>query len=217
MLVIQQRSNWIIVPDVLLAQRVWGGDKKQWPANWRGNLAGRLGGSSPLKCQRACPPECPMHNSSVRHGHFHFKIKSLDDCQDRDQTFLGALESYGYHESGEWRYDLSKPRGPSEAYIKMGQEQIDKDKKAGRLSSVYLSVLVFGPAQRMKLSYERRQLLLSLTHELTRADQSNRPDMAQIIPGGQKSIGKEGTRVGVYPYLQPGLSYVGFTDNCAGN
>jgi hypothetical protein len=215
MLVIQQRSTWIVIPDVLLAQRVWG-DQKQWPVNWRQYLAKRLGGrGSPLKCQRPCPAECPMHDSPIRHGHFHYKILSIQDCQHRDQTFLGALETFGYLDDQlNWRYDFSKPTGNKDE-IETAQKLIDKDRKQGRLVAVYLPLLIFGPARQLKLSYEQRQLLLALTHELSRGSAKTRPDRAQIIIGGQKSIGKEGARVGVYPQLQAGQSYVGFNGNAS--
>jgi hypothetical protein len=207
-LVIQQRAEWVIVPDVLFGQVVWGNGKKDWPKNWRDYLGRLLGGKeSPLKCQRACAAACPMHDTG-RHGHFHFRV--------RRPRFLGALENFGYEdESGDWRYDFGEARGPSEAWIKQSQEQIDKDRKAGRIAAVYLPLLIFGPAARMKLPYEQQQLLLALTRELTRGSGKSRPDRAAIITGGQKTMGKEGTRVGVFPHLQPGQLYVTFGGNAS--
>jgi len=207
MLVIQQENEWVIIPDVLLAQVIWGGSKKDWPANWRDYLARLLGGKeAPLKCQRPCAAECPMHDNSVRHGHFHFKI--------RRPRFLGALENFGFEdESGDWRYDFGEVRGPSETWVTQTQERIDKDRKAGRIAAVYLPLLVFGPAKRMKLTQEQQQLLLAITRELTRGSGKNRRDRAAIITGGQKTMGKEGARVGVFPHLQPGQSYVTFGGN----
>ena len=214
MLVLAQKCSAIVIPDVLLGQTIWGGDRKQWPPNWRRDLGKKFRGSKgPL---RPCPSTCFLHGSSVRHQHFHCTIKNIDNCQDQDQTFLGALESYGYaDDQGQRCYDWAKPSGPNEAYNEAVQKLIEQDRKAGRLAAVYLPVLLFGAAPRMKLSYEQRQLLLAITHEVTRVMRSSRADKAQIITGGQSSVGSSGARVGVYPGLQAGESYVAFNGNAS--
>jgi hypothetical protein len=72
--VITQRSPDIVLPDVLLGQVFWGGDKKAWPSNWRGWLLTRLelftGGSESAftavnltrsGAENTCPASCVLH------------------------------------------------------------------------------------------------------------------------------------------------------------
>jgi len=199
--VIQQRTTTTIVPDLLAAQTLWGQDKKQWPANWRGKLEGLLGDA-----QGGCSEECPMQDSGVRHGHFRYRLKTLDDCP-LDRTFLGALESFAFRDStGERRYDFSD--APKMKRLKIDQDQIERDRKTGRITSIYLPLLVFGPAKQMKLPHQQRRLLLAITHELTRTSGSSRRDSARIIVGGKK--GGQG-----YPNLEPSQSYVAFNGNAS--
>src|SRR5207247_808856 len=51
--VINQRSSEVVLPDVLLGQALWGGNRQRWPKNWRAYLLAQLrlfagGAQSPL-------------------------------------------------------------------------------------------------------------------------------------------------------------------------
>jgi hypothetical protein len=67
----------------------------------------------------------------------------------------------------------------------------------------------------MKMSHEQRQLLLAITHEVTRASRSSRADKGQTIIGGQKRVGSGDTSVGVYPTLPQGKNHVVFNGNAS--
>ena len=198
---------------------MWGGDRKGWPQNWRQLMAEYLGSKDhPRTLNKACPATCPLHPSPELHQHFVLNSKTLLDTQNREELFLGALEQFGYQdENGVRAYDWSGATAADEADRQAIQEQIDADRKAGRLVAVYLPVLLFGPSPRSGLSYEQRQLLLALTHELTRVNLSNRPDKAKIVVGGKDPDPVNPSPVAACPYLTKGESYVDFTGNGGGS
>src|SRR5208282_432799 len=46
--VLMQRSSIILLPDVGLAEIIWGGNRSAWPANWRGSIMDILASLSEL-------------------------------------------------------------------------------------------------------------------------------------------------------------------------
>jgi hypothetical protein len=97
-----QRCNWVVLPDILLAQFVWGA-KDNRPANWRQLLGRSLQSAGPdvspvnpdmccsedendstgivldfndewRKGHLPCPRACPLHGRPVPHRHFHLLL-----------------------------------------------------------------------------------------------------------------------------------------------
>jgi hypothetical protein len=134
--VISQRSARVVLPDVLLAQVFWGGDRSKWPANWRQFLRRRLewlsgGPASPFievrqlekEGQVGCPEACVLNGTATHHRHFSVLVRTEHDVVAADRlddegqpeedawlakVFLGALELYGFDTTrGERVYDFT--------------------------------------------------------------------------------------------------------------
>jgi hypothetical protein len=113
--VIVQKTSRVILADVVLAQVLWGGERRGWPRNWRRRLMQRLkragwsGGLSEVVHregdlgERACPVSCPLHGTATRHQHLEITISTPPEQHperepaepEYDGTFLGALEVFG--------------------------------------------------------------------------------------------------------------------------
>jgi hypothetical protein len=118
--VIVQKTSRVILPDVVLAQVLWGGERGNWPRNWRRRLVQRLKRAATLKTglskvvhreadlgESACPASCALHGIAVRHQHLEVTISTpaaqpvaAVDARHPDEpefsgTFLGALEVFG--------------------------------------------------------------------------------------------------------------------------
>lgn len=134
--VIDQRSARVVLPDILLAQVFWGGDRSDWPSNWRRHLLHVLkqftgGPQSPFvevgiperAGETTCPDACVLHGSPVRHRHTSILIATEHDVEDADRlddegqpaedawlarVFLGVLEMYGFDTAqGDRVYDFT--------------------------------------------------------------------------------------------------------------
>jgi len=134
--VLAQRSARVILPDVLLGQVFWAGERKSWPANWRQGLLDRLQFWTSVQelpfvevtlakksDDMVCPDCCSLHGSAVGHRHFMILIRTEKDIVDADRlddegqptedawlstVFLGVLELYGFDASdGERAYDFT--------------------------------------------------------------------------------------------------------------
>src|SRR5437588_29330 len=72
------QTSHIVIPDVLIAQILWGGNREKWPTRWRREIARawkRTRKAMPSFQQR-CPPTCPLHErSDVPHRHLEIKPK----------------------------------------------------------------------------------------------------------------------------------------------
>jgi hypothetical protein len=228
--VIRQKRAAVHLPDVLVAQTVWG-RRGAWPANWRQRVRGWLLGlvRSVWRDQtiednpdlvRACPAHCPLHDGDVPHRHFVVTVprlyKAADDGSgygsDFDASFLGVLELFRLQDEDEEGFDFARARGDNDDIVKQRQEQIDAYKKRGRLRAVYLPALLFGTSRRSGLTHEGRNLLTALTGETTRSRQSGRADKAAVVVGGKPESNGQ-SRIAACPFLQPGVRYVGFNGN----
>ena len=199
--VLRQRRSTVLLPDVLLGQIIWGGNRNNWPRDWRGDimqtlisltylrtevlrLGGvgwkpRLGAHSVgvthvelLALTRPqddfCRPCCPMYDSPSRHGHFLVQI---------GRGFLGVLEKFMVYDdsNGTRTYDFSKrPEGES------GKDLMARQRK-GETPSVNIVVKLLGPSRWSGLSPEHRRIVQALTEEITRAQESRRPDKAFVL------------------------------------
>jgi hypothetical protein len=228
--IVRQKRARVCLPDVLLAQAVWG-DRRSWPANWRRRLRDWLRryvswmnrqtvlDQAELGDGRACGPNCPLHgDGETRHGHFVLTVveamKSVGVREfetDPGNSLLGVLEYFGDGRGGEKVFDFARASGDDDDTDKLRQQLIDSCKKAGWLWSVYLPVLVFGPSPRSGLSPEQNNLITALTRETTRGQKSKRDDRANLVVGGQPD--DAATRFAVCPFLEPGARYVAFNGN----
>jgi len=100
----QQRSD-AVVPDVFLRQCFWGADHTK---NWRRELITWVG-FQPVESENeffACPGNCPLHGSAIRHQHF-----QLDPDKDHGllEFFKGEpqLEEVGEEDDPEWAKEES--------------------------------------------------------------------------------------------------------------
>lgn len=208
--VIIQQSSAIVIPDVLLGQVVWGGDRKAWPKNWRSRLIAyfKMGKAAITPPDNSCTELCPLWDADIRHTHWTIRIS---------ERFLGVMERFGYDgEEDERIYDWTDPpeyrhvTGPSpedaswEANLidepldgdetesvldkeleRPMTEKIKEDRKAGRLVAVYFPVLLFGYSPCSGLRDTQRELLIALTREITRTAKSRREDKARVVGGGR--------------------------------
>src|SRR5262249_13009306 len=149
---VRQKQTPVYLPDVLLAQVVWG-HRSHWPKNWRQRVGNWLLKFIPWQARdpatrkkaieggRNCHPNCPLYGRpGVPHRHFVVKVgpswKQIYSQQyemDLDASFLGVLELFGSEENDEWVYDFSRAHGENAEVVQDHQEQIDKYKKSGRI------------------------------------------------------------------------------------
>jgi hypothetical protein len=87
--VLVQKTSRVVLPDVVLAQVLWGGDQGRRPRNWRRRLVQRLrrlaardaalAGVAHLEAdrgQRACPAGCALHGTGRRHQHLEVAVRT---------------------------------------------------------------------------------------------------------------------------------------------
>jgi hypothetical protein len=229
--VIRQKRATVWLPDIVLAQVIWGGGPR--PANWRQRITGWLRKFSQwqnslnrfetheLRECRDCDPGCPLHDHHPRVRHRHFVVTVVPATRvapdhvvevDLDHSFLGVLELFRFSVNGERAFDFSRASDDDPEVAAARQERIDAYKQCGRLCSVYLPVLVFGPSPRSGLTGEQRQILIALTRETTRAARSSRQDKAAIVTGGAPAA-RGPHRIAVCPLLEKGERYVAFNGN----
>jgi hypothetical protein len=227
--VVRQKQAMVYLPDVLLAQTIWG-SRRNCPSNWRSRVCRwvlRLVRSvrqnpdlqeKDLVRTQQCHPSCPLYGrAGMRHGHFVVTVgpvfRQVNACQselDLDRSFLGVLELFRCGPGGA-AFDFSRAQG-DDAEAAARQKEIDGHRKAGRLYSVYLPALLFGPSPRSGLTPRERNILVALTRETTRSKLSNRDDKARVLVGGQPdSKGAKG--IAACPYLEKGGRYVAFNGN----
>jgi hypothetical protein len=166
-----------------------------------------------------CHPTCPLYGrAGVRHGHFVVTVgrvfRQVNACQselDLDTSFLGVLELFRHGPGGE-AFDFSRAHGDDPTETAERQKEIDDYRQSGRLCSVYLPALLFGPSPLSGLTPAERNVLVALTRETTRSKRSNRDDRARVLVGGQPAS-KGANRIAACPYLEKGGRYVAFNGN----
>ena len=225
--VITQRSSRVLLVDVILAQCVWG-RRSYWPPNWRQRLllwfsGGRpLGSEPPIKnVFSACSGSCPLFGrNDIPHQHFWYRLED-------PLKFLGCLQVFAKDEELDhsFLYDFRQGTDlidPDTGFELVGlmdlnsgkdpREDIPKLRKRGRLAAVYLPALLLGPSPRSGLSPSQRNILIALTHELTRARSSTREDKAEVFLAGRNDPEAE-PGGSTCPFLPPGTPVVGFNGN----
>ncbi|OAI41758.1 hypothetical protein AYO40_02340 [Planctomycetaceae bacterium SCGC AG-212-D15] len=204
--VIAERRSEVVIPDVVAAQCLWGGDCSSWPANWRRTLKTYLKESHP-----DCNEQCPLFGRGVKHRHHNYQVPTVADGNVRAQTFLNALEQFGASDGdGKQSYNWKVPAATGDEQRDQVRQDILADQKSGRICAVYLPALIFGISS--GLSREQAMILTAVTREVTRSRHSARQDRADVILAGAKSPVEEGPRARC-PFLTAGGRYVGFNGN----
>src|SRR5262249_5298664 len=136
-LIIAQRRPTVVIPDVLLAQVVWG-SRDHWPRNWRKRVERLLSRKDkPSNRAKDCPTACPLRHSHQLHRQLSYSVRTLHNSTP-DKTFLGVLELFGFKDSTRaWVYDWSKLRQPTDERTPATQAELQSHRKAGRLVAVY--------------------------------------------------------------------------------
>jgi hypothetical protein len=231
--IIHQRRSVVHLPDVLLAQVVWGG-RRSWPPNWRRTVRAWLykvvawdvlrdpavPEEQAFAVDPACPAHCPLHGrADVRHQHFVVTVPRRCGPSfpgalaiDYGASFLGALELFRYERNGDSLFDFSAVRDDDPDYREEIEKEVANLKKRGWICAIYLPALVFGSSRRTGLTPEDRKLLLALPRELTRSKTSDREDKAHVLVGGRPDITGH-CRLAVCPFLEAGVRYVAFNGN----
>jgi hypothetical protein len=223
--VMARRCNRVVVPDVLMAQAVWGAARR--PDGWRRRINRQLlrwrSGNRPLlldaahaekvRQERGCPPECPLHDgpARVRHGHYVLRV---------NPGLLGVLDQFGASIDGLRRYDFDPdfrkmPREPGADGKQLKKLRADRKAAWKRCVRVYFPAWLFGHARRVGLTSRRLQALHGVLRELTRPPRnmrSGRPDGAAVVLGAMvpDALGAQAIRCDL---LDPRQEYVAFGGN----
>jgi hypothetical protein len=212
--IISQASSSVVLPDVFLAQCVWG-SRRSWPPNWRSQIGNywkpKVWKQSRQMLLRAeCTPACPLHGRQApAHSHFCPNIVNL-------AKYLGCLEVFiAAHDpaTGIYTFNFKRVTGSDEAETRQLEKNLRAFRRIGQLVSVYLPALVFGASSRCGLTQAQQQLLVALTRETTRFPHSEREDRAQVFVGGQGRAQGQASRTSPCPFLEAGVRYVGFNGN----
>ncbi len=198
--VVLQKKSAVDIPDVSLAQLVWGGDRTNWPKRWRRKLAtkiGRVGGGKWFKLvgrSTTCSPDCPL--AGTRHRHLRFRLVN-ESALDHFLPFATEVS-----ESGEYTYDFAGRRShhPKPEVAEAKSKEIRELVKDGLWCAIYLPAWVFGPHA---LPPGPCRILQAATRELTRevGRKAQRSDHAELVPGTDN------------PLLDANTVYVGFNGN----
>lgn len=227
--VLAQRSQVVLLPDVLLGQAFWG--TGTWPTNWRqdirrvltslmalhtsvlriqnwqprfGAQAVAIASVAHLEAldreQQHCRPACPMFSDS-RHEHFQVEVP---------MGFLGVLERFAKVDAAGVRsYDFTgKLQGDDAKMLKAA-------KRSGQIVSVHVPTAVFGPASWSGLTTEQRRIVQALVREVTRRPGKARPGQpaqAEVIVGNVV-VGARGRGTVACPLLEPTGRYTSFNGN----
>lgn len=239
--VIYQGRSRVVVADKQLAQAIWGAE--DWPANWRQIILHKLQplcrpeASQLVKVEDlgrtqavdACPKQCAMHGTGIRHGHLAITIKTESNVAE---GFLGCLDVYGFDDnSNERAYMWKRNPKPCQSEENLEDDErearqaevetlavIKKLKSAGTIWSVYLPTLLFGSCPKLGMTNRQRRLHRAITRELTRclkSKKSNRPDRAEIVVGSQMAADADSFAKAPCPFLEPDARYVGFNGNAS--
>ena len=231
--VLQQRRSLVTLPDVYLGQIVWGGQRDNWPRNWRRDLVQTLRSLMSLRSEIIV---LGKHGWNPRFGAGTVAVAGVVDlaemCPDLDRCdadcpvgadggvahshfrvqigygFLGVLEQFMTEDDGQGgrTYDFG---GESAAE---GAEILQQARQQGRIATVSTLSKIFGPAAWAELPKPRRNILDALLREVTRVPGSKRSDKARVLDCN-RVVNAKADGVIECPYLQPDQSYVTFGGN----
>ena len=226
-LVMNTAYSVVQIPDVWLADRVWGCDKAK-PRHWRGELAKILNGlmrlhvgdapkgKMPLFSSRTrlisgvadsskqptgdpCSAACPA-GGGPRHHHFLVQI---------GQGFLGVLEQFAPQDAAGPRQYEFKARGKPDA-----GPSLREFAKRGDIRTVYLPARLGDPAACAQLPRLGDGLLQTLVRETTRPPRKqNRRRTPVGTPNGDQVRSFNGRSLVRCPLLKQDACYTGFNGN----
>ena len=226
--VVAMRRSLLHLPDVYLAQAIWGSNRSAWPHDWHQVLGKVLkdltwlhvaddsddvpafgsetvllthAGDLRASADDACPDDCPAHGSG-RHHHFQIEV---------GPGFLGVLEPFAQveEETGVRTYDFP-------ARAKKGSKKLTLPKagKTGRLVTVYLPAKLGEPAACKQLNERQHRLLQALVRETTRATRQPRQAITEAeVVSGNLVPNFQGRDLQSCRLLEPQGQYVGFNGN----
>ncbi len=239
--VVAQRKSTVLLPDVLLAEAIWGTHRTR-PSSWRDDIMAvfrslcflhaaeirvtRHSWRPRFDSQSACLTVVrDLSASRSKHG-------SEDQCRPccplwREAGrvrhhhylvgvgpgFLGHLEHYRNAEAADGTRSYDFAREPEGDAAKALQSA----REAGQVVSVYMPPKLVLASKEVTLSPRQRQLLQGLVREVTRGKNTGkapRPDHGMIVTGPSVPAGI-GKGMIVCPLLAPGVRYIGFNGNGA--
>ena len=190
--VVRQRYSAVTIPDVVIAEAVWG-DRTRWPKRWRRDVK-KLVSTLPKdlvehtewrpvsvvqqhgervvrKRQNMCPDRCPLHGTDTAHRHVVVFAAEM---------LLGLLEHHRIDALGilgrpSRQYDFCNPSDNDAA------EAISAAWREGRLAYLHGPALIYGPAAWTGLSGTELSVWQAVFRELTRHAKSSRPDRARVM------------------------------------
>lgn len=198
--VVLQKRSVVDLPDVALAQLVWGGDLANWPKRWRRELAERLGRLADANWfevteqETICAGDCPAAGSRHRHLRFRLVHETALDHFRPFATGNTAEEGFTYDFAGRRSYH------PKPEVAEAKTKEIREIVKNGRWCAIHLPAWVLGPRV---LPLGPCRILQAATRELTRerGRKAKRPDHAELVRGTD------------YPLLDDKMVYVAFNGN----
>lgn len=233
--VLVQRKSVVLLPDILLGQAVWGGERRAWPVNWRGTLFDILSSLSLLHAARlriSSAGWCPrfgMRSVAVAHvEHVEQNRGKRDACGKGcplwsdaaahghflvqiGYGFLGLLEHFATSddEQGRRHFDFRQdPQGEQGKVVRMARQE-------GQVVRIHLPTKIFGPSSWSGLGIGHRRIIHALVNEVTRVpkgQKSERQDRAAVLIGNEV-LSACGKREIVCPLLQQEGRYVEFNGN----
>jgi len=207
--VLMQRRSIILLPDVALAEIVWGGCRDDWPQNWRDSLSeilwslsqlhmatlriGALGWRPQFAMRSVAVAHCELLEASRGPGRYCRSSCPLWNCPDRHNHFLiqigygflGLLEHFAIADNNsggrQFDFDQKHPKGDAGKLIVVGRKQ-------GEIVPVHLPTKVFGGSKWSQLTRGHRGIVQGLVREVTRVKKrsdTKRRDRADVLIGNQ--------------------------------
>lgn len=232
--VMTQRCSTVLLPDVLLGQYIWGGDRASWPQDWRGELMAILKSLMLLRSEvlRLSPSQWKPRVGAASVAVAHVQLLEMlrtgtvfcRDCCPLWSTgqrhshfliqvglgFLGVLENFvtGNAECGR-TYDFT-------TVLKGEPGKLVRDaRKSHEIITVNAPAAILGPAKWSPLRGSPARLLQAFPPEITR-ETSGRFSRAQAKPRIITEAKVPGVRpddLVVCPVLSPSDRYVTFGGN----
>lgn len=232
--VVTQRRSVVLLPDMLLGQVIWGGERQDWPQEWRHDLLQTFRSLMDLRLDvlrlsaAGWHPEIGAHSVAVADVEKLWVTRPEENyCRpacpmwgspmrhshfavQAGYGFLGAMEKFATEETPEYRVYNFKEVPNSDA-----GEELREARNAGQLVSLSTPTALFGPAKWSGLSAAHHRIIQSLFAEVTRPlppGRSGRPDHAGVIRKGIVPGLTPRSRV-VCPLLDPKDRYITFGGN----
>src|SRR4029077_16535390 len=132
--IIMQQTSRVCIPDVVLAQTLWG-KRSQWPTNWRLEIIRTATGqlvSKPMQYFKAeCTEQCPLHKTAgIRHRHLSVNVQDLEE-------YLGCLTLFRDkkdEETGVTTFNFKEPiwNGESTEFLEQVKKLVTERRAQGR-------------------------------------------------------------------------------------